>query len=88
MTIRTSRREVTFRFPFSMPGLDREEPPGTYTIETDEELLEQMSFPVYRRIATSMILPRGAGSYQMTRVDPADLDAAQRRDVKMAGPDG
>ena len=82
MTLRTSRREVTFRHPFSLPGLDGEHPAGRYIVETDEELLEQMSFPAYHRIATSMIIPRGAGSYQMVRVDPADLEAAQQRDAE------
>ncbi len=86
MTIRTSRREVTFRSPFSMPGLDGEHPAGTYIVETDEERLEQMSFPAYHRIATSMIIPRGAGSYQKFPIDPADLEAAQRRDAEAAAP--
>jgi hypothetical protein len=84
MTIRTSRRTVTFRFPFSIPGLDGDQPAGTYTVETDEELLEQISFPAYHRIATSMMIPRGASSYQIARVDPADLEAAERRDAQAA----
>jgi len=82
MTVRTRRAEVTFRFPFSLGGVDNELPAGTYTIETDEELLEQMSFPAYHRIATSIIVPRGTGSYQKFRIDPADLEAAQQRDAE------
>jgi hypothetical protein len=82
MTLRTTRREVTFRRPFSLPGLDGEHPAGTYFVETDEERLEQMSFLAYHRIATSIIIPYGTGSYQMVRIDPADLDAAQQRDAQ------
>jgi len=36
-------------------------PAGTYTVETDEELIEGLSFPAYRRVATVMLLPSGAG---------------------------
>jgi hypothetical protein len=82
MTLRTTRREVTFRHPFSLPGLDGEHPAGSYIVETDEELLEQMSFPAYHRIATSIIIPRGPGSYEKARIEPADLEAAQQRDAQ------
>ena len=82
MPLRTSRREITFRAPFTLRGLDGEQPAGAYTIETDEELLEQLSFPVWRRTATTLVMPRGAGSYQMFRIDPAELEAAQSRDAE------
>ena len=39
MTVRTSRKTVTFRQPFSLSGIDEVQPAGTYTVETDEELL-------------------------------------------------
>lgn len=83
MSIRTSQRSVTFRFPFSLRPLDGPQPPGTYTVETDEELLEQLSFPVYHRVATSIRVPLRAGSssYRMARIDPAELEEAERRDA-------
>jgi len=62
------------------------QPPGTYTIETDEELLEQLSFAVYHRVSTSIILPLkrgGSGSYELIKIDPAELEAALRRDAGM-----
>jgi len=82
MTLRTSRHSVIFKFPFSMHGLDGVQPAGTYTIETDELLLEQLSFQAYRRVSTSIVLPlRGSSrGYQMMKIDPAELEAAQRRD--------
>jgi hypothetical protein len=62
------------------------QPPGTYTIETDEELLEQLSFTAYHRVSTSIILPLkrgGSGSYELIKIDPAELEAALRRDAGM-----
>jgi len=85
MTVRTRRHEVTFRFPFFLRGLDGTQPAGTYTVERDEELLEQMSFPAYHRIGTWIIIPRGVGSYEKFSIDPADLEAAQQRDAAAAG---
>jgi hypothetical protein len=63
------------------------QPPGTYTIETDEELLDQLSFTAYHRVSTSIVLPlrrSGSGSYQMIKIDPAELEAALRRDAENA----
>jgi hypothetical protein len=51
MTVRTSRQSVTFTEPFSLSGIDEVQPAGTYTVETDEELLPGLSFPAYRRVA-------------------------------------
>jgi hypothetical protein len=50
MTTRTSNKTVTFRRPFVLGGFDEVLPAGAYCVETDEELLEGMSFPAYRRI--------------------------------------
>ena len=50
---------------------------------TDEVLIEELSFPVYRRISTMIFLPgqgRQASSLEMMTIDPRDLEAAQDRD--------
>jgi len=47
MTVRTSRKSVTFTQPFSLSGIDKVQPAGTYTVETEEELLPGLSFPAY-----------------------------------------
>jgi hypothetical protein len=55
---------VKFANAFSIAGVGRVLPAGVYQVLTDEELIEGLSFPVYRRIAT-MILAlhnRSAGS--------------------------
>jgi hypothetical protein len=52
MTIRSRRETVTFRHPFRIRGIDRLLPPGAYEVVTDEEIIEGLSFPAYRRVAT------------------------------------
>jgi hypothetical protein len=84
MNLRTTSRTITFAQPFSLPGLDETQPAGTYTIQTDEELIEGLSFLAYRRVATVIFLPLrhgGIGSVQVIPVTPQDLDAAQARDA-------
>ena len=63
MTVRTTSKTVTFRHPFNLTGTDEVQPAGTYTVETDEELLQPSSMmPAYRRIATLMRLVRTTGT--------------------------
>jgi hypothetical protein len=84
MTVRTSRKSVTFTRPFSLSGIDEVQPAGTYTVETDEELLPGLSFPAYRRIATLIFLRSRRGRpivEEVANVDPLELQAAQERDA-------
>ena len=79
MTVRTRCMTVTFTRPFAVSGIDEMQPAGSYTIETDEELLEGLSFPAYRRIATSIFLPPQPGGLirgQIAQIDPGKVDAA------------
>ena len=83
MTTRTSKRTVTFRRPFVLGGFYEVLPAGTYNVETDEELLEGISFPVYRRILTVIDLHAKSGRPGLTQtltIDPNELDAALERD--------
>jgi hypothetical protein len=57
MMTRTATRTVRFARPFVLNGVEGEQPPGTYEVETEEELLPGPSFPVYRRIETRICLP-------------------------------
>ena len=84
MTVRTSRKTVTFTRPFSLSGIGQVQPAGTYTVETDEELLPGLSFPAYQRVATLMVLrSRGGGPVveEVASIDPLELHAAQERDA-------
>jgi hypothetical protein len=84
MSIRTTRKIVTFGKPFSIKGLDRVLPAGDYEVITDEELIEGLSFPVYRHVATLMLAPgqsSHASTTEMLTVDPRELAAARERDA-------
>lgn len=85
MTTRTQRRSVEFRRAFLLKGIDRILPPGKYDIVSDEELIEGLSFPVYRRVSTIIFVPAAAkaSAVEMVAVDPRDLQAAQDRDATM-----
>jgi hypothetical protein len=83
MTTRTRNESVVFSHPFALKGIDRILPPGAYQVVTDEELIEQLSFPVYRRVSTMMLVPaqsHRASSIEMVVIDPHELAAAQDRD--------
>ena len=86
-TVRTTTTTVTFRRPFSLPGFDRMVPAGDYRVVTDEELIEGLSFPAYRRVSTVIFLPGAQpGSWEMLAIDPRDLAAAQERDREATTP--
>ena len=87
MTIRTSEKQVTFRRPFVLGGFDKVLPAGAYSVETDEELLEGVSYPVYRRLLTLIRLHAKPGHPGLTHtltIDPNELDAALKRDQALA----
>ena len=83
MTTRTIKKIVTFRRPFVLGGIDEALPAGPYSVETDEELIEGISFPAYRRILTLIHLhpkPGRPGLTETLTIDPNELDAALERD--------
>jgi hypothetical protein len=83
MTLRTRRETLIFAHPFALGGLDEVQPAGVYTVQTDEEPIEGISFLAYRRVATVIFLPLphgSAGSFQALTVTPHELEAAQARD--------
>ena len=84
MTTRTRRKTVTFKMPFSLEGIGRSLPAGSYEIITDEELVDGLSFPVYRRVATMMLVPGHlARSVEMVTVDPLALAQALKHDASV-----
>jgi len=85
MTIRTSSKTVSFARPFLLKGVDRVLAAGQYKVMTDEELIEELSFPVYRRVATMIFVPadsQNSSSVEMVAIDPRDLQDAQDRDAE------
>jgi hypothetical protein len=80
---RTTRTVVSFRRPFVIDGFEQELPAGDYTVETEEELVLGVSFPVYRRVSTTFYVDRVPGRPGVTegwRIEPDALDAARIRD--------
>lgn len=83
MAARTIKRTVTFRKPFVLGTFEEVLPAGDYVMETDETLIDGISFPVYRRVATRLCLPAKSGRIHLERtlsVDPAELESALARD--------
>jgi hypothetical protein len=84
MIARSLSKTVVFCRPFLLKGIDRTLPPGEYRVVTDEELIEGISFPVYRRVSTMIFVPAqsyGPSSVEMVTIDPDDLRAAQNQDA-------
>lgn len=85
--IRTTEKTVIFWRPFFISGFDEPFPAGDYLVETDEELVEGLSFRAYRRILTVMQLPALPGRPGLTHsltIDPHELDEALKRDRELA----
>ena len=84
MMNRMTAKTVIFSHPFVIEGLEGLQPAGNYIIEVEEELLQALSFPAWRRCYTTIRLarrPGESGSEQVATIDPAALDAALARDV-------
>jgi hypothetical protein len=83
MTHRRTKTIVSFHHAFKISVLDEPLPAGTYEVEIEEELLEGATFVAYRLTGTVLHLPAApddAGPARAVKIDPADLEAAIRRD--------
>jgi len=84
MTIRSRRETVHFRHPFRIKGIYRQLAPGGYEVITDEEMIEGLSFPSFRRVATMIMIPGAPprhSSVEMISISSVDLSDAQRIDA-------
>ena len=84
MTTRMTSKTFIFAQPFVVDEDEGEQPPGIYTVETEEELLETVSFPAYRRVSTVMHCHSDCGITRYVNIDPHALAAALARDVRVA----
>jgi len=80
MTSRAIDRTVTFHRSFILSSNDAPYPRGEYLVQTDEELIDQLSFPAWRRVATMIHLRRG-GTTQVVIVSPRELSLILSRDA-------
>ena len=82
MTMRSRRETVHFKHPFRVKGVDRLLSAGAYEVVTDEEMIEGLSFPCFRRVATIIMVPGVApSSIEMISISSVDLADAQRNDA-------
>jgi hypothetical protein len=73
--------------PFSLTGIDGMQPAGTYTVETIDTTLDNLSFVAYRRVSTAIMVPAvGVASLQrqMIFIDPLELEAALKQEAALA----
>jgi len=84
MTTRSRRETVHFRHPFRIGGIDRLLAAGAYEVVTDEEMIEGLSFPCFRRVATMIMVPGAPphhASMEMISISSVELSNAQRIDA-------
>lgn len=89
MLSRTRNSTITFRHPFTLAGADKVLAAGTYLVETQEELLQSLSFPAYRRIGTWIRRAPDDGSpaySPLIGVEPQELAAALAADAAAVWP--
>lgn len=85
MMTRSHSKTVAFSHPFELKGVDRVLLPGNYRVVTEEELIQELSFPVYRRTSTMIFVPLEAynASIEMVTIDPRHLQEALDRDANL-----
>lgn len=86
MTIRSRRETIHFKHPFRIKGIDRQLAPGPYEVIMDEEMIEGLSFPCFRRIATIIMVPAAPprrSAMEMISISSVDLSEAQRIDASV-----
>ena len=83
MTIRSRTETLVFDRPFRLKELDRVLPAGSYEVLTDEEMIEDLSFPCYRRVLTMIMVPGEwpyASAIEMIATSAIELSDAQLND--------
>jgi hypothetical protein len=91
MSMQTKQQTARFNQPFTLSGVEGLQPAGSYTVLIEEETIEGLSFLAFRRVETSMLIPRRPGStrsFQSISVDPHELESSLARDRAAAEPSG
>lgn len=79
LNIRMSCKTVTFAHPFRVPGIAGQQLAGSYEVETEEEPIAEVSYPAWRRRATTLRIEshdHGRPSVELVPVDPIWLGHA------------
>jgi len=84
LTIRTTRTTVSFSSPFTLQDPEGIQPAGEYVVLIDDELIEELSWIAYRRVATLFQTPAVSASKQRPTqsfaISETELDAALMKD--------
>ncbi len=72
MLTRTQYTTLVFRRSFPLKSSGGLQAAGTYTVETEEELLDGLSFPAYRRVSTTIRRQAGRAGALVEAI-PVDL---------------
>ncbi len=86
--IRSHTDTLVFDTPFRLKGLDRLLPAGSYEVLTDEEMIEGLSFPSFRRVSTIIKVPGEwpyASAIEMIETSPIELSDVQRNSKAASG---
>ncbi|GGJ06217.1 hypothetical protein [Neoroseomonas lacus] len=78
MEARTTSEVMEFHHPFLVSSRSGPLPAGQYRVETEEEMIESLSFPAWRRISLT-IARHGLASGRLVQalaITPAELAAA------------
>lgn len=76
MNTRSSRQQVSFAHPFTLPGHPEILRAGNYEILVEEKRLEGLSFDAYRRTSPHILIALKAGVQEMWPIREAELEAA------------
>jgi hypothetical protein len=79
MESRITIEQVTFQRPFRLSGLQGIQRSGTYTVRTEEQMLDTFSFNGWRQAGTIMILHRDGG-VEYAAINRQELREALVRD--------
>ena len=82
MLNRTRREDIVFKRPFALKGWAEPRPAGTYAVDTEEELVEGLSFPAYRGVSTTITRQgtRAGALVEAIPVDSRELAKARAAD--------
>jgi hypothetical protein len=85
MASRITQTVVSFSSSFELPDVDAPLPAGSYRVDHDEDSIESLSRLAWRRVASFIHLPgigQHGATHQMAPINPADLDAALKKDQR------
>lgn len=79
METRTIVRQVVFREPFRLAGMEELHPAGAYTVRTEQEMLDSLVCLGWRTMSASVEIFRD-GAIEHVPIDAQDLRAAVARE--------